>query len=193
LLRYTKDRGYKVYGFEFGNEIAGTHGIWATLPADVYVQDFCKLHDIVHQLWEDGDSRPKLVTPDNAFDADWYGVFLSASRTRGCAPDVVTWHQYLLGAGNDPDVGKRALDPIVLDTQMQDGSLVQSVVQMHTPLNMSLPEVWMGEAGGAYNSGAPLVTNRFHSSFWFLDGFGVLAQRGHQTVRTCGVIVCIVL
>jgi heparanase 1 len=92
---------------------------------------------------------------------------------------VVTWHQYLLGAGVDPAVGDKALDPAWLDRQKAAGAAVDAAVtgsRAQPP-----PQLWMGEAGGAYNSGAHGVTDAFHGSFWFLDGFGILAQRGHQT------------
>ena len=39
----------------------------------------------------------------------------------------------------------------------------------------------MGEAGGAYNSGRPGVTDSFVSSFWYLDGFGILSEKGHSS------------
>jgi len=35
--------------------------------------------------------------------------------------------------------------------------------------------LWVGEAGGAYNSGAPNVTDGFVSAFWYLDNMALLA------------------
>ena len=32
--------------------------------------------------------------------------------------------------------------------------------------------LWMGETGGASNSGRNTVTNRFMSAFWYLDWLG---------------------
>ena len=51
----------------------------------------------------------------------------------------------------------------------------------NVPEGETQPEIWMGEAGGAYNSGRPGVTDSFTSSFWFLDGFGVLSEAGEST------------
>ena len=40
----------------------------------------------------------------------------------------------------------------------------------HADWNSLLPKgIWMGETGGAYNSGRNTVTNRFMSAFWYLD------------------------
>ena len=47
----------------------------------------------------------------------WYAEFLQRTREAGCAPDVVSYHQYLLGAGVDPQVGRKALEPAWLDRQ----------------------------------------------------------------------------
>ena len=38
--------------------------------------------------------------------------------------------------------------------------------------------MWVGEAGGAYNSGAPNVTDGFVSAFWYLDNMALNAKRG---------------
>jgi heparanase 1 len=40
--------------------------------------------------------------------------------------------------------------------------------------------IWMGETGGAYNSGRNTITNRFMSAFWYLDWLGILANEGHK-------------
>ena len=40
--------------------------------------------------------------------------------------------------------------------------------------------IWMGETGGAYNSGRNTITNRFMSAFWYLDWLGTLSVYGHK-------------
>jgi heparanase len=181
LFRYTKAKGYKVTAFEFGNELVGTGGIESHLTPEQYAADFCNLKNLVANIWEGQAHVPKLITPDNAFEEQWYAQFLEKSVAAGCPPDIVTWHQYLLGAGKDPNVGSRALDPKVLNQQIEQGELVQTTITSSSKGMKSPPEIWMGEAGGAYNSGRHLVTDAFHSSFWYLDGFGILSEKGHQT------------
>ena len=39
--------------------------------------------------------------------------------------------------------------------------------------------LWLGETGGAFNSGRNTVTNRFMSAFWYLDWLGTLSKYGH--------------
>ena len=170
----------RAWGFEYGNELAGRGGIEVQLPVDTYVAGFCQLHELVRKIWNDGNV-PKIIAPDSAFDAEWFEEFVEKSSAKGCAPDIVTWHQYLLGAGVDPKVGTKAMDPAYLDKQKADGDAVKVSIENGARAYGKAPSIWMGEAGGAYNSGAHGMSDRFHSSFWYLDSLGVLAQRGHQT------------
>ena len=193
LLRHARRSGNVPWGLALGNELVGARegkwgvdagGIQAHLSARQYAADFCRLSSLVSEVWPeaqafDGPRRPRLVAPDGHFMSQWYAEFLQRAREAGCTPDVVSYHQYLLGAGVDPQVGRKALEPSWLDRQKAHAATVASVVRESTV--EPRPELWMSEAGGAYNSGAAGVTDAFHSSFWFLDGLGVLAQRGHHT------------
>ena len=182
LLEYTKKKNYKIWGFEFGNEIVGEGGIEAHLSARQYAKDFCVFSKLVKDVWHDDVLRPKVIAPDAAFERSWYADFLRHATMLGCVPDVLTWHQYILGAGVNPVAGTRAIDPYWLDRQKKHGDDVESTIRKTSKqLGIVPPEIWVGEAGGTYNSGRKGVTNAFVSSFWFLDSFGILAQRGHQT------------
>lgn len=41
-------------------------------------------------------------------------------------------------------------------------------------------QLWVGEAGGAFNSGRREATGCFASSFWYLDEMATMAAHGHQ-------------
>ena len=166
LLRYTFSRNHSIYAFEFGNELVGPGGIESHLEAELYADDLCKLKSLIEDVWGDAADKPKIISPDNGFNAEWYQTFIEATFEKGCAPDVVTWHQYILGAGVDEAAETKSMDPEYLDQQKQAGKNVLTTVQDATPEGVSQPEIWMGEAGGAYNSGRPGTTDSFHSSFW---------------------------
>jgi hypothetical protein len=53
---------------------------------------------------------------------------------------------------------------------------VRKTVKEASP-NMQL---WVGEAGGAFNSGRQDITGCFASSFWYLDEMATMAAHGHQ-------------
>ncbi|GMH59047.1 hypothetical protein TL16_g02745 [Triparma laevis f. inornata] len=183
LLRYTKTQDYSIYAFEFGNELIGESGIQAKLDADTYSTDFCVLKNLINDVWSGEETKPKVVGPDNNYSGDdqWYRDFTSLTFEKCGGPDVVTWHQYLLGAGVDSAADEKSRDPNVLDKQIKNGEGIKAAVYENTPEGETPPEIWMGEAGGAYNSGRPGVTDAFTSSFWYLDGFGILSENNEQT------------
>ena len=114
------------------------------------------------------------MAPDNNYsgDDDWYRQFTKVAYSKGCPPDAITWHQYLLGAGIDSAADSKSRDPNVLDEQISNAANLKAAIDENVPSGSTPPEIWIGEAGGAYNSGRPGVTDSFTSSFWFLDGFG---------------------
>lgn len=57
---------------------------------------------------------------------------------------------------------EKILDPSYLDGEAKTFKDLQSIVKS----SGSGAVAWVGEAGGAYNSGRNLVTNAFVFSFW---------------------------
>ena len=45
-------------------------------------------------------------------------------------------------------------------------------------------ELWMGETGGAFNSGQNTTTNTFMSHRWYLGGFSILKANLEAFIRT---------
>jgi len=68
------------------------------------------------------------------------------------------------------------MNPSYLDQLKTIASAAQRLIQAQ-PRKL---ELWMGEAGGAYNSGQHLVTDAFYSGFWWLDQIANFAIFGHQ-------------
>jgi len=107
----------------------------------------------------------------------------------GPRTDVITRHEYFLGAGVDPESAVRALNTTYFDKQKKASDAIQSAFVEAAPAvrarlpqghrQQGFPQLWMGEAGGCYNSGRPNVTDVFTSAFWYLDNMAVIAQRGH--------------
>lgn len=53
--------------------------------------------------------------------------------------------------------------------------MVESVTTVDPPI-----QLWMGETGGAFNSGCNGSTNAFMSGYWYLPALAGLAQHGHD-------------
>ncbi|KAJ0959449.1 putative glycosidase [Helianthus annuus] len=63
---------------------------------------------------------------------------------------------------------------------------VKKIYIIHRPSNIlkksrSSTVAWVGEAGGAYNSGHNLVTNAFVFGFWYLDQLGMVSMYDTKT------------
>lgn len=64
--------------------------------------------------------------------------------------------------GVDTHLIEKILDPSYLDGEASYFSNLQSILTS----SGTSTTAWVGEAGGAYNSGHNLVTNAFVFSFW---------------------------
>lgn len=64
--------------------------------------------------------------------------------------------------GVDEHLVDKILDPSNLDREANTFSELQSTLRSST----TSATAWVGESGGAYNSGRNLVTNAFVFSFW---------------------------
>lgn len=159
------------YALEFGNELVGRGGIQAHIGAEDYARDFEAFSSLVAEAWP--TNTPKTVTADNSFNEDWAVDFLKALNV---PIDIFTHHMYFLGAGVDPKLPDKIMDPAYLDKLQATAARVQSTVNSGAPA----ASIWMGETGGAYNSGHPGVTDAFMSGYWYLDNMATLARYGHQ-------------
>ena len=62
------------------------------------------------------------------------------------------------------------MDPAYLDKLQATAAKVQSTMTS----GAASASIWMGETGGAYNSGHFGVTDAFMSGYWYLDNMATL-------------------
>ena len=168
LLDYTLTMGYRnIYALEFGNELAGQFGIQAKFSPEQYSADFARFVDTIDSAYALHSERPPLtLVPGNSWDADWYSQFMKLLDSTH-KPGIVSHHLYSLGGGFDPASGRRALDPAHLDlVSVLAADVAQTLTPYQPPAPAAAFSIWVGEAGGAYNSGRDGVTNTFWSGFW---------------------------
>ncbi|GAB4829071.1 hypothetical protein Ancab_018733 [Ancistrocladus abbreviatus] len=173
LMQYTISKGHKIDSWELGNELSGS-GVAGRTAALQYAKDTIALKKMVQELYPDPATRPKVLAPSGFFDQKWYEDYLQAT-----GPDVVdgvTHHIYNLGSGNDKELINRVQDPYYLD------QIAQTYKDMSTVVNEFGPwaGAWVGEAGGAYNSGGKDVSDTFAYGFWYLDQLGMTATFNHK-------------
>lgn len=175
FIQYTHANGYNISAWEFGNELSGKSSVGLSIPSQEYSVSMKELSKIVKEIYADQPSSPLLVAPDAFFDDVWIADFLQS--TGEDSVNVVTHHIYNLGAGVDTDLMGKILDPSYLDGEVTTFRAVNETLHQHGPW----AEAWVGEAGGAYNSGHDLITNAFVFGFWYLDQLGMASSFGTKS------------
>ncbi|KAH6804768.1 glucuronidase 3 [Perilla frutescens var. frutescens] len=173
LMRHTVNSGYTIHGWELGNELSG-NGIGASVAADQYAADVITLHSKVQDIYKGFDTKPLVLGPGGFFDAGWFTRFVNGASG---SLHVTTHHIYNLGPGVDNHLIEKILDPSYLDGEAQTFKDLQSILRSSATSAVA----WVGEAGGAYNSGRNLVTNAFVFSFWYLDQMGMSSTYDSKT------------
>ncbi|XP_073010808.1 heparanase-like protein 3 isoform X2 [Typha latifolia] len=169
FIRYTVNMGYSIHGWELGNELSGS-GVGARIGADQYSADVIALKSIVDDAYQGFPSKPLVVAPGGFFDANWFSELVN--KTKPNLMDVITHHIYNLGPGVDSHLIDKILNPSYLDGEASTFSNLQGILKGAGTSTVA----WVGEAGGAYNSGHHLVTDSFVFSFWYLDQLGMAAK-----------------
>ncbi|PNT69373.1 hypothetical protein BRADI_3g54370v3 [Brachypodium distachyon] len=167
FIRYTVSKGYDIHGWELGNELSGS-GVGARVGADQYAADVITLHQIIDKTYQ--GPKPLVIAPGGFFDAAWFNELVS--KTKPNQMDVITHHIYNLGPGVDTHLIEKILDPSYLDGEASTFSNLQGILKSAGTSTVA----WVGESGGAYNSGHHLVTDAFVFSFWYLDQLGMSAK-----------------
>ncbi|XP_038687776.1 heparanase-like protein 1 isoform X2 [Tripterygium wilfordii] len=169
FMNYTVSKGYQIDSWEFGNELSGS-GIGASVRAEEYGKDLINLKNIINDLYKNSNSKPSLLAPGGFFEKEWYEKFLQVS-----GPGIVnslTHHIYNLGAGVDPHLVNKILDPYFLSKVSQTFVNLKETIEKHGPW----ASAWVGESGGAFNSGGRNVSDTFVNSFWYLDQLGMASR-----------------
>ncbi|GFP94031.1 heparanase-like protein 3 [Phtheirospermum japonicum] len=157
LISYTVAKGYSIYGWELGNELSGS-GVGSRIDVGPYAVDTIVLYNLIQDIYTNISIKPQIIAPGGFFDAGWFQQFLA--KTVGSL-NVITHHIYNLGPGSDEHLIDRILNPSVLDNGGDGFRNLHNVVRTSTNSAVA----WVGESGGAYNSGCNGVTNAFVFSF----------------------------
>ncbi|XVF11845.1 hypothetical protein REPUB_Repub08aG0062300 [Reevesia pubescens] len=174
FIKYTISKGYHIDSWEFGNELSG-NGVGAHVLADQYGKDLIYLKKIINELYKGSKFKPSLVAPGGFFDQKWFAKLLQISGSS--ILDTMSHHIYNLGAGVDPKLVSKILDPNHLSKVADTFSNLTHIIRRHGPW----ASAWVGESGGAYNSGGFHVSDTFVNSFWYLDQLG-MASKYHTKV-----------
>ncbi|KAL6974012.1 heparanase [Sarracenia purpurea var. burkii] len=141
-----------------GNELSGS-GVGVRVAADQYAYDTIYLQKVVQDIYKGIEPKPLVIGPGGFFDANWFEEFIDKTTK---SLNVVTHHIYNLGPGVDEHLVEKILNPSYLDDKVDAFNKLQNTLKTSATSAIA----WVGEAGGAYNSGRNFVTNAFVFSFW---------------------------
>ncbi|OAY31521.1 heparanase-like protein 3 [Manihot esculenta] len=173
FISYTVKKNYSIHGWELGNELSGS-GVGTRIAAKQYAADTISLYKIVQNIYSGVEPKPLVLAPGGFFDANWFKEFIDKT---GNSLDVITHHIYNLGPGVDEHLVEKILNPSYLDGEANTFSGLQNSLKS----SATSATAWVGEAGGAYNSGRNLVSNAFVYSFWYLDQLGMASAYDTKT------------
>ncbi len=183
LLTYIADRGDPVEVLELGNEPNAyplLHGF--SLATEQYGDDLRALAALRDQLLPEA----RIAAPSVAYwpvSGEFITYLEPALEQGGDALDIVTWHYYPQQSRRCPLQTREAFpevmqEPAHLDEIHTWADEVEAAAAEHAPG----AEIWLGETGNAQCGGARGVSDRWASSFWWLDQLGLLARRGQAVV-----------
>mmetsp|Transcript_5170 Transcript_5170/g.7916 ORF Transcript_5170/g.7916 Transcript_5170/m.7916 type:complete len:544 (+) Transcript_5170:27-1658(+) len=179
LIRFTAEAGYPISAYELGNELT-------CLSPTQYAQSIWELHDILQRVYSSVNQStrvPDIVATDAVNgDTAFLQEFLPL------VSDVLyaySWHDYPLGPGvycsGSDGKNNTSVDEIIMDPQGLDGFTSDAASISEVLLNGGGDvRAYMGETGGAYDSGCNGSTNAFMSGFWYLNSLGSFAVNGHD-------------
>ncbi|XP_073315361.1 heparanase-like protein 2 [Primulina huaijiensis] len=173
FMKYTAYKGYKIDSYELGNELCGS-GVAGRIEAEQYGKDMIALKKLIKILYPNPTTEPKVLGPAGFYEKQWFDTFLKASGPN--VVDGLTHHIYNLGPGNDPSLINKIQDPHFLDRISQTYSDISSSISSFGPWTGA----WVGEAGGAFNSGGKDVSHTFVNGFWYLDQLGMASRFNHK-------------
>ncbi|KAK6174621.1 hypothetical protein SNE40_017861 [Patella caerulea] len=171
LLKYTVEKGYKIYGFELGNELNISPQFHVS--AQQSAVDFLSLKKLLTSMLSLSSSR--IIGPDVAgIVVSFTEEFLKAGGLN--AVDVVTFHHYYMG-GSAATVA-RFKDPLILE------SLVPQIIESVEAIGKTAPgkPVWLGETSTTWSAGPNNIDSAYVASFMWLDKLGVCARYGVKSV-----------
>ncbi|KAK8655016.1 hypothetical protein V6N13_107608 [Hibiscus sabdariffa] len=111
FIRYTVKNNYTIHGWELGNELCGS-GVGTWVSADQYAVDTVALQSVVENIYKNVDLKPLIIAPGGFYYSDWFKEYINKTIK---SLDVATHHIYNLGAGVDPHLVEKILDPSVLE------------------------------------------------------------------------------
>ncbi len=188
LMAYSRNKGYNVAAWEFGNEVNGFPFIYGwkdRVKPSQYVRDFARFGHLVKSLYPES----KILGPSSAvwpLIGEPYPLIPRLCKSPAAIfLDAVSWHYYPQQSARGPWATRRASPHALLASRALDGVLrwnrrIRDAVDKANAIRPAgFPaENWVTETGHALYGGEPGLSDSFASVLWWLDELGLLARDG---------------
>ncbi|CAG7829420.1 unnamed protein product [Allacma fusca] len=180
LMKFMSTSGIKVSGWELGNEPNSfQHAFNVTLKSNYLAEDFSAMKNLTKSFSMFNCS--KIIGPDvtrptgkRSRSIKYLKGFLKNGG--GKTVDKVTFHQYYFDGSNSSE------NDFINVTTMN--ALQAQIKQIASAVNRFAPgkSIWIGETGSGWGGGCKNVSDRYASSFLWLDKLGISARYGVEVV-----------
>lgn len=176
LMDYTSQKGYKIAGWELGNE----PDIWRNMGYHIngsnHAKDYGILHSLLNQYpqWKNVEIiGPSVTMLTNLYTYEYLIDFLEAEGT-GIVTNPTFHHYY--------DAGPSMTVEKFMDPKLLDNLPTQINIATNTARHPPYGKFWLGETSSAYGGGVAGLSDRYLAGFMWLDKLGISASLGIGTV-----------
>ncbi|KAJ8298857.1 hypothetical protein KUTeg_022917 [Tegillarca granosa] len=174
LIKYSQSKGYKLAGWELGNEPNVYKGHDVVSPSQLS-EDYVKLRNILQQLVPGSLLIGPSVTMLVGKTVQYFVDFLKGPGSN--AINASTFHHYYGYEGNFNLLD--FLNPKILDNLIPEINIAKKYTKEYCPEGT---QVWLGETSSVWGEGKPGYSDRYVAGFMWLDKLGLSAQLGIDTV-----------
>ncbi|XP_060082509.1 heparanase-like isoform X2 [Ylistrum balloti] len=177
LLKYTASKGYRLAGWELGNEPDDFHGYGFDISAAQLAKDYSTMKNLLKLLPDYEQFQimgPSVTQLLHVRSQIYFSDFLQNGA--GEIVTAPTFHHYYVD-GRVATI-KDFLSPYVLDGLAPEIITGNKIAAQYAPGK----RVWLGETSSAWGGGATGLSDRYVAGFMWLDKLGVAASQGIDVV-----------
>ncbi|XP_069139577.1 heparanase-like isoform X2 [Argopecten irradians] len=177
LLKYTASKGYRLAGWELGNEPDDFHGYGFDISPVQLAKDYTTMHNLLKILPDYKNFQimgPSVTQLLHVRSQIFFSDFLQNGG--GSIVTAPTFHHYYVD-GRIAAMGD-FLSPYVLDGLAPEIITGNKIAAQYAPGK----RVWIGETSSAWGGGAKGLSDRYVAGFMWLDKLGVAASQGIEVV-----------
>ncbi|XP_033731055.1 heparanase-like isoform X1 [Pecten maximus] len=177
LLKYTASKGYRLAGWELGNEPDDFHGYGFDISPTQLAKDYSTMKNLLKMLPDYENFQimgPSVTQLLHVRSQIYFSDFLQNGA--GKIVTAPTFHHYYVD-GRIAAIGD-FLSPHVLDGLAPEIITGNKIAAQYAPGK----RVWIGETSSAWGGGASGLSDRYVAGFMWLDKLGVAASQGIEVV-----------